>query len=208
MAKETFEVSGPGYLEHAGIKLGERLWGDTLICNRVEVRQTRAEFEVQWTEFERSVLYDESERRWNATKCQVWEVFSNKAAAIERAKFIERDYCQAAEEDLLDRQEIALERDRADREAPSAKFLTLFDLSRAAQEWELTEDTRQQTPEGTVDEHETSRLETFAKGLAQDALDRAAKADRGHLAKQSETSHERARAERTEEKECGSELEP
>ena len=126
MAKETFEVSGPGYLEHAGIKLGERLWGDTLICNRVEVRQTRAEFEVQWTEFERSVLYDESERRWNATKCQVWEVFSNKAAAIERAKFIERDYCQAAEEDLLDRQEIALERDRADRWQNQAG--THFDL--------------------------------------------------------------------------------
>jgi hypothetical protein len=206
MTKETFETVGPGYLEYAGAKLGERLWGDTLICNRVEVRQMRAEFEIHWTEFARPV-YDESERKWTERKRQVWETTSNKAKAIERAEFIERDYCQAEQEDLAERIEQQREQVRTARETPSMKSVTLFDLARAAQERELGEDTRQQTPEATVDEHETSRFETFAKGLGQDVFHRAAKAGRGRLAKQSESLHERARAERNEENGHGLELE-
>jgi hypothetical protein len=58
-----------------------------------------------------------------------------------------------------------------------------------------------------VDEHETSRLETFAKGLGQDVLHRPAKAGRGQVAKQSESLRERVSAERNEEKEGGLKLE-
>jgi hypothetical protein len=74
----------------------------------------RAEFEIHWTEFARSV-YDESERKWTERKRQVWETTSNMAKAIERAEFIERDYCQAEQEDLAERIEQQREQDRTAR---------------------------------------------------------------------------------------------
>ena len=84
-------------------------------------------------------VYDESERKWTERKRQVWETTSNKAKAIERAEFIERDYCQAEQEDLAERIEQQREQVRTARETPSMKSVTLFDLARAAQEWELGE---------------------------------------------------------------------
>lgn len=143
MSKETFRESGPGYLEYGGQKLGERVWGDTLLCNRLEIREARAEFEIYWVTFRREFPLRFSES-WSEIKREKDDrTFNNKVDALKYVKSSEHDYLQCEQEDVADRIEQQREQDGADRETPSSKVLRLVDLSRAAQEWERA----QQTPE-------------------------------------------------------------
>jgi hypothetical protein len=83
MPNEQFSTDGaPGYLEYAGRHQHERVSWNMAFCDRMEVRETRAEFHVQNVEFIRNLDSD----KWREVERTPQTICANPREAIEWIK--------------------------------------------------------------------------------------------------------------------------